>query len=56
MLQKYRGDVFGGATAAIVALPLALAFGVASGAGAAAGLYGAILAGFCPSVGIPWIN
>lgn len=46
MLQKYRGDVFGGATAAIVALPLALAFGVASGAGAAAGLYGAILAGF----------
>lgn len=46
MLQKYRGDLFGGATAAIVALPLALAFGVASGAGAAAGLYGAILAGF----------
>jgi SulP family sulfate permease len=46
MLQKYRGDLLGGATAAIVALPLALAFGVASGAGAAAGMYGAIFAGF----------
>ncbi len=41
-----RGDFFGGLTAAVVALPLALAFGVASGAGAAAGLYGAIAAGF----------
>lgn len=37
-----RGDVFGGITAGIVALPLALAFGVQSGLGAAAGLYGAI--------------
>jgi len=36
------GDVFGGLTAAVVALPLALAFGVASGAGALAGLSGAI--------------
>src|SRR5690606_23296214 len=33
-------------TAAVVALPLALAFGVASGAGAMAGLYGAIAVGF----------
>jgi len=41
-----RGDLFGGATAAVVALPLALAFGVTSGAGALAGLYGAIFAGF----------
>jgi len=41
-----RGDFFGGLTAAVVALPLALAFGVASGAGAAAGLYGAIAVGF----------
>jgi len=41
-----RGDLFGGVTAAIVALPLALAFGVASGAGPVAGLYGAILVGF----------
>ncbi len=36
----------GGVTAAIVSLPLALAFGVASGAGAEAGLYGAIIIGF----------
>lgn len=41
-----RNDLFGGLTAAVVALPLALAFGVASGAGPMAGLYGAIAAGF----------
>ena len=41
-----RGDVFGGVTAGIVALPLALAFGEASGAGPVAGLWGAILVGF----------
>lgn len=35
------GDVFGGGvTTAIISLPLALAFGVASGAGAEAGLWG----------------
>ncbi|WP_305857274.1 SulP family inorganic anion transporter [Balneatrix alpica] len=45
-LKYWRGDVFGGVTAAIVALPLALAFGVASGAGPLAGLYGAIAVGF----------
>ncbi len=44
-LSNVRGDVFGGVTAAIVSLPLALAFGVASGAGPEAGLYGAILIG-----------
>ena len=32
-------------TAAVIALPMALAFGVASGAGAEAGLYGAVLIG-----------
>ncbi len=37
--------MFGGLTAAVIALPMALAFGVASGAGAAAGLYGAVLVG-----------
>jgi SulP family sulfate permease len=41
-----RGDVFGGLTAGVVALPLALAFGEASGAGPIAGVYGAILVGF----------
>ncbi|PZO22877.1 MAG: sodium-independent anion transporter [Leptolyngbya foveolarum] len=41
-----RGDLFGGLTAAVIALPMALAFGVASGAGPEAGLYGAIVVGF----------
>jgi SulP family sulfate permease len=41
-----KGDIFGGVTTAIISLPLALAFGVASGAGAEAGLWGAILVGF----------
>ncbi|MEM6751869.1 MAG: SulP family inorganic anion transporter [Cyanobacteria bacterium P01_C01_bin.38] len=44
--RNLRGDIFGGLTAAIIALPMALAFGVASGAGPAAGLYGAVLVGF----------
>ncbi|HMO20896.1 MAG TPA: SulP family inorganic anion transporter [Candidatus Melainabacteria bacterium] len=39
-------DLVGGLTAAIVALPIALAFGVASGLGPSAGLYGAIAGGF----------
>lgn len=39
------GDLMGGLMAAIVALPLCLAFGVASGLGAIAGLYGAIACG-----------
>jgi SulP family sulfate permease len=43
--NNLRGDLFGGVTTAIVSLPLALAFGVASGAGAEAGLYGAVLVG-----------
>lgn len=44
-LNNKRGDIFGGVTAAIVSLPLALAFGIASGAGAEAGIYGALLIG-----------
>lgn len=44
--DNLRGDFYGGVTAAVVALPLALAFGVASGAGPIAGLWGAILVGF----------
>ena len=43
--RNWRGDLLGGLTAAIVALPLALAFGVSSGAGAITGLYGAICVG-----------
>lgn len=44
--DNIRGDIYDGLTAAVVALPLALAFGVASGAGPVAGLYGAICIGF----------
>ena len=45
-LSNLRGDIYGGLTAGVVALPLALAFGEASGAGPMAGLYGAIIVGF----------
>lgn len=45
-LSNIRGDIFGGLTAGVVALPLALAFGEASGAGPIAGLWGAIFVGF----------
>ncbi len=48
--KHLSGDIFGGITAAIVALPLALAFGVQSGMGAIAGLYGAIAVGFFASL------
>ncbi|MBB6215815.1 SulP family sulfate permease [Anaerosolibacter carboniphilus] len=44
-IKNLKGDILGGFTTAIVALPLALAFGVASGAGAKAGLYSAIITG-----------
>ena len=44
--SNLRGDIFGGITAGIVALPLALAFGEASGAGPIAGMWGAIFVGF----------
>lgn len=43
--SNVSGDLFGGLTAGVVALPLALAFGVQSGMGAIAGLYGAIMLG-----------
>ena len=49
-LDTLRGDLFGGVTSAVVALPVALAFGVATGLGAAAGLYGAIGVGFFAAV------
>ncbi len=50
---KFQQDLLAGITVAAVALPLALAFGVASGANAAAGLVTAILAGF-RNRGIVW--
>ena len=45
-LQRFRGDLSGGFTSAVVTLPVALALGLASGLGATAGLYGAIAVGF----------
>lgn len=47
---NFKGDIFGGLTAGIVALPLALAFGVQSGLGASAGLYGAMVLGFFAAI------
>lgn len=41
----FKHDLFGGFTTAVISLPLALAFGVASGLGPAAGVYGAIITG-----------
>ena len=49
-LPTFRGDLFGGITAAVVGLPLALAFGVASGLNAIDGMYGAIAVGFFAAV------
>ncbi|HNT53507.1 MAG TPA: SulP family inorganic anion transporter, partial [Anaerolineaceae bacterium] len=43
---RFQQDLLAGLTVSAVALPLALAFGVASGATAAAGLVTAIIAGF----------
>ncbi|MEM7572889.1 MAG: SulP family inorganic anion transporter [Bacteroidota bacterium] len=49
--SKYlKGDFTGGLVAGVVALPLALAFGVQSGMGAAAGLYGAIGVGIFAAI------
>ncbi len=45
-VKNLQSDIIAGITVAAVALPLALAFGVASGATAAAGLVTAIIAGF----------
>lgn len=46
LTSNVRGDMIGGLTAAVVTLPQALAFGVATGVGALAGVYGAIFCGF----------
>ena len=40
-----HGDLFGGLSAGVVALPLCLALGALSGLGPEAGLYGAIVLG-----------
>ena len=50
MLRSPRRDLLAGLTVGIVALPLALAFGITSGLGAAAGLVTAIVAGSAAAV------
>ena len=50
ILPTLKGDIIGGISVAFVALPLALSFGVLSGAGAAAGVYGAICTGILTSI------
>ena len=47
---RLSGDVFGGVTTAATVLPMALAYGVATGLGPIAGMYGAIAVGFFASV------
>lgn len=48
--STFGADLIAGATVAVVALPLALGFGITSGAGAASGLATAIVAGFIAAV------
>ncbi len=48
--SNLKGDLFGGITAGIVALPLALAFGEQTELGAIAGLYGAIAIGILAAI------
>jgi SulP family sulfate permease len=45
-LQQFTHDLIAGVTVALVALPLAMAFGIASGVTPQAGLYTAVIAGF----------
>ena len=49
-IAQIKNDLFGGLTAGIVALPLALAFGVQSGLGAIYGLYGAMILGMIAAI------
>jgi sulfate permease, SulP family len=44
--KKFAGDVIAGITVGLVALPLAMAFAIASGVSPQAGLYTAVVAGF----------
>ncbi|WP_280803436.1 SulP family inorganic anion transporter [Aurantimicrobium minutum] len=48
--RSWKQDLLAGVTVGIVALPLALAFGVSSGVGAEAGLITAVVAGFIAAV------
>ncbi|MEO8694483.1 MAG: SulP family inorganic anion transporter [Acidimicrobiales bacterium] len=48
--RSWRGDIVAGLTVGVVALPLALAFGITTGLGAEAGLMTAIVAGLVAAV------
>ena len=48
--SNLRGDAFGGVTAAVIALPMALAFGVAATGDPAPGLWGAVIIGLVASL------
>ena len=50
LATSWRGDVLAGFTVGVVALPLALAFGISAGLGAEAGLVTAIVAGLAAAV------
>ncbi len=56
LTSHMRGDVLAGVTVAMVVLPMALAFGVASGLGAIAGMWSAVAAGLIagPLSGSAW--
>ena len=49
-LKIFAGDILGSLNSAIVALPQALAFGVATGFGASAGVWGAIILCFIAGI------
>ena len=49
-LKVISGDILGGLNAAVVTLPQALAFGVATGFGASAGIWGAIILSFIAGI------
>lgn len=46
----FKGNIFGAIIASIIAFPQALAFGVASGMGASAGIWGAIILSFVAGI------
>ena len=48
--RQLSGDIFGGVTTAATVLPVALAYGVATGLGPVAGMYGSIVVGFLAAV------
>ncbi len=48
--RSWRRDIIAGVTVGVVALPLAPAFGISSGVGAAAGLITAVVAGLVAAV------